>query len=146
MWLYTLSKLYSKQKIKPTAKEKAHLQSATPATKPKIAKELFPSLFSPPPKKNKFPSPTPAYLQFKRKTSTAYNSVLAKCGVKIKVEIFLAFIRRLLFRIDYFCNLTIRKKHRLRLGILELKFFEFPALRQYFFVTCNSPTRKRSCF
>ena len=71
---------------KSNAKEKAHLQSAPPAPKPETAKELFPSPFSPPPKKNKFPSPTPAYLQFKRKTSTAYNSVLAKCGEKSELK------------------------------------------------------------
>ena len=50
-------------KNKPAAQEKAHLQTATPAAKPKTAKELFPSLFLPSPKKNKFPSPTPAYSQ-----------------------------------------------------------------------------------
>ena len=55
--------LTTKQIAKSTAKEKAHLQSAPPAPKPKTAKELFPSLLSPPPKKNKFPSATPAYLQ-----------------------------------------------------------------------------------
>ena len=65
-----------------TAQEKAHLQSATPNAKPKIAKELFPSLFSPPPKKNKFPTATPAYLQTVCIIRTAYNIVLAKCGVQ----------------------------------------------------------------
>ena len=63
MWKYILHKRNLKLATKANAKEKAHLQSATPATKPEIAKELFPSLFSPPPKKNKFPSPTPAYFQ-----------------------------------------------------------------------------------
>ena len=53
------------KKNKPAAQEKAHLQSAPPAAKPKTAKELFLSLFSPPPKKNKFPSPTPAYFKTK---------------------------------------------------------------------------------
>ena len=55
--------LTTKQIAKSTAKEKAHLQSAPPAPKPKSAKELFPSLLSPPLKKNKFPTPTPAYFQ-----------------------------------------------------------------------------------
>ena len=55
--------LTTKQIAKSTAKEKAHLQSAPP--KPKTAKELFPSFLSPPPKKNKFPSPTPAYFKTK---------------------------------------------------------------------------------
>jgi len=55
--------LATKQIAKSTAKEKAHLQSAPPAPKPKTAKELFLGLFSPPPKKNKFPTPSPAYLQ-----------------------------------------------------------------------------------
>ena len=55
--------LTTKQIAKSTAKEKAHLQSAPPAPKPKTAKELFLSLFFPPLKKNKFPTPTPAHLQ-----------------------------------------------------------------------------------
>ena len=55
----------SKTNNKVHHKEKAHLQSATPTAKPKTAKELFLALFSPPPKKNKFPTPTPAYLQIK---------------------------------------------------------------------------------
>ena len=59
---YPISK---SKKNKPAAQEKAHLQSATPAAKPKTAKELFPFLFSPPPKKNKFSSPTPAYFKTK---------------------------------------------------------------------------------
>ena len=46
------------------------------------------------------------------------------------------FIRRC-FSYCFLCNLVNLKKHRLRLWILELKFFEFPALRQYFFVVCN---------
>ena len=58
--------LTTKQIAKSTAKEKAHLQSAPPTPKPKSAKELLPSLFSPPPKKNKFPTPTPAYFQTNR--------------------------------------------------------------------------------
>ena len=57
---YPISK---SKKNKPAAQEKAHLQSATPAAKPKTAKELFLALFFPPPKKNKFPTATPAYLQ-----------------------------------------------------------------------------------
>ena len=58
MWKYILQKRNLKLATKANAKEKAHLQTANPAPKPKSAKELFPSLFSPPPKKNKFPSPT----------------------------------------------------------------------------------------
>ena len=38
-------------KNKPAAQEKAHLQTAKPGSKAQFAKELFPSLFSPPPKK-----------------------------------------------------------------------------------------------
>jgi hypothetical protein len=49
--------LATKQIAKSTAKEKAHLQSAPPAPKPKTAKELFTSFLSPPLKKNKFPKP-----------------------------------------------------------------------------------------
>ena len=66
--------LATKQIAKSTAKEKAHLQSAPPTPKPKTAKELFPSLLSPPPKKNKFPSATPTYLQLIEQKSTAYNN------------------------------------------------------------------------
>ena len=65
MWKYILQKRNLKLATKANAKEKAHLQSAPPAAKPKTAKELFPFLFSPPPKKNKFPSPTPAYFKTK---------------------------------------------------------------------------------
>ena len=59
---YPISK---SKKNKPAAQEKAHLQTAKPGSKAQFAKELFPSLFSPPPKKNKFPSPTPAYFKTK---------------------------------------------------------------------------------
>jgi len=45
----------------PAPQEKAHLHTAPPTPKPMSAKELFPSLFLPTLKKNKFPSPTPAY-------------------------------------------------------------------------------------
>ena len=38
---YILPSFFTNQTQKPTAKEKAHLQSATPNAKPKIAKELF---------------------------------------------------------------------------------------------------------
>ena len=58
---------FIKQLKTPAPQEKAHLQSASPATKPKTAKELFLPLFFPPPEKNKFPTATPAatpaYLQ-----------------------------------------------------------------------------------
>ena len=37
------------------------MHTASPASKPKSAKELFPSSFSLRQKKNKFPSATPAY-------------------------------------------------------------------------------------
>jgi len=70
------------------------LQSASPAAKPKTTKELFLSPFFPPPKKNKFPSATPAYFTIHRIKSTADNIVLAKCGVKYKVEKVEKFIRR----------------------------------------------------
>ena len=58
-----LASLFIKLIQKPTATGKAHLHTASPTPKPISAKELFPSHFSPPPKKNKFPTPTPAYLQ-----------------------------------------------------------------------------------
>ena len=57
---YPISK---SKKNKPAAQEKAHLQTAPPAAKPKTAKELFPFLFFPPPKKNKFSTAIPAYSQ-----------------------------------------------------------------------------------
>ena len=75
----------------------------------------------------------------------AHNIILAKCGLEFCIE-FVKFSFAAAFHIVFLFNFINLKKHRLRLGILELKFFEFPALRQYFFVTCNSPTRKRSCF
>ena len=45
---YPISK---SKKNKPAAQEKAHLQTDKPGSKAQFAKELFPSLFSPPPKK-----------------------------------------------------------------------------------------------
>jgi hypothetical protein len=48
---YILPSFFTNQTQKPTAKEKAHLQTAEPAPKAMSAKELFPSPFSPPPKK-----------------------------------------------------------------------------------------------
>lgn len=47
----------------PAPQEKAHLQSAIPAAKPKTAKELFLSISLPSLKKNKFPTPNPEYFQ-----------------------------------------------------------------------------------
>ena len=71
---YILASLFIKLIRKPTATGIAHLHTASPTPKPMSAKELFPSFFSPPPKKNKFPSPTPAYLQTNWIKSTAYNN------------------------------------------------------------------------
>ena len=51
MWKYILQKRNLKLATKANAKEKAHLQTANPAPKPKSAKELFPSPLSPPLKK-----------------------------------------------------------------------------------------------
>ena len=48
---YILPSFFTNQTQKPTAKEKAHLQTAEPAPKPTSAKELFPSPLSPPLKK-----------------------------------------------------------------------------------------------
>ena len=45
----------------------------------------------------------------------------------------------MLFNSTKKCNLVPLKKHMLPFVFLELKFFEFPALRQYFFVVCNRP-------
>ena len=95
--------LATKQIAKSTAKEKAHLQSAPP--KPKTAKELFTSFLSPPPKKNKFPSATPTYLQLIEQKSTAYNIGFAKAGVKFPCgESFVIFSRKIPFRFFIFCN------------------------------------------
>ena len=66
----------------------------------------------------------------------AHNIILAKCGLEVCVEL-INFSFAAAFHIVFLCNLVNLKKHRLRLGILELKFFEFPALRQYFFVSCH---------
>ena len=73
------------------------------------------------------------------KISTAGNIILAKCGLEFCIE-FVKFSFTAAFHIVFLLNLVNLKKHRLRLGILELKFFEFPALRQYFFVVGNFRT------
>ena len=70
------------------------------------------------------------------KISTAGNIILAKCGLEFCIE-FVKFSFAAAFHIVFLFNFINLKKHRLRLWILELKFFEFPALRQYFFVGCN---------
>ena len=67
------------------------------------------------------------------KISTAGNIILAKCGLEFCIE-FVKFSFAAAFHIVFLFNFINLKKHRLRLWILELKFFEFPALRQYFFV------------
>ena len=72
----------------------------------------------------------------------AHNIILAKCGVEVCAEI-LKFSFAAAFHIVFLCNLVNLKKHRLRLGILELKFFEFPALRQYFFVIGKHKNRTK---
>ena len=71
------------------------------------AKELFPSLFFPPLKKNKFPTASPAYLQTYRTESTAYNIVFAKSGVNIVFENSVSSIRKNAFHISFFSNLEI---------------------------------------
>ena len=48
---YILPSFFTNQTENPTAKEKAHLQTAEPAPKATSAKELFPSPLSPPLKK-----------------------------------------------------------------------------------------------
>ena len=96
---YPISK---SKKNKPAAQEKAHLQTAKPGSKAQFAKELFPSLFFPPPKKNKFPSATPTYLQLIEQKSTAYNIALAKWRVKCKVESFCIFSRRMCSTFSFF--------------------------------------------
>ena len=73
----------------------------------------------------------------KPKIGAAHNIILAKCGLEFYVEL-IKFAFAAAFHIVFFHNLVNLKKHRLRLGILELKFFEFPALRQYFFVARNT--------
>ena len=73
----------------------------------------------------------------KPKIGAAHYIVLAKCGLEFYVEL-IKFAFAAAFHIVFFHNLVNLKKHRLRLGILELKFFEFPALRQYFFVGGHS--------
>ena len=70
----------------PAPQEKAHLQSASPTTKPKPAKELFLSLFFPPPKKNKFSTAIPPYFQTNLIKITAYNIGFAKERVKCKIQ------------------------------------------------------------
>jgi len=64
---------------------------------------------------------------------TSANIVLAKCGVKLRIENQQLFRRRCFSIQLIFCKLAVLKKHRLRLVELELKFFVSPALRQYFF-------------
>ena len=67
---------------------------------------------------------------------------MAKCGLEFCIE-FVKFSFAAAFHIVFLFNLVNLKKHRLRLWILELKFFEFPALRQYFFVTSNCFEKKQ---
>ena len=66
-----------------TAKEKAHLQTAKPPPKQGLQKSFSLSSFCPRQKKNKFPTPTPAYLQTNRIKSTAYNMGFAIAGSKV---------------------------------------------------------------
>ncbi|WP_445720309.1 hypothetical protein [Flavobacterium sp.] len=71
-----------------TAQEKAHLQSATPNAKPKIAKELFPFQLLPTLKKrinflHSYPKNQPCRID-----GTAYNSSLQKWRVKCFSESF----------------------------------------------------------
>ena len=73
---------------------------------------------------------------WKMENCAAHNIILAKCGLEFCIE-FVKFSFAAAFHIVFLLNLVNLKKHRLRLWILELKFFEFPALRQYFFVICN---------
>ena len=79
---------------------------------------------------------------WKMENCAAHNSILAKCGLEFCIE-FVKFSFAAAFHIVFLFNLVNLKKHRLRLWILELKFFEFPALRQYFFVTSNCFEKKQ---
>ena len=80
---YILPSLFTNQTQKPTAKEKAHLQTAKPSPKPTSAKELFPSPFSPPPKKEKISHRSNAKIKTLKTNSTAYNKGFARAGVKV---------------------------------------------------------------
>ena len=71
---YILPSSFTNQTQKPTAKEKAHLQTAEPAPKATSAKELFPSPFSPPPKKEKISHRSNAKIKTLKTNSTAYNN------------------------------------------------------------------------
>ena len=73
---YPISK---SKKNKPAAQEKAHLHTASPASKPKSAKELFPSSFSLRQKKNKFPSATPAYSKLDGKFALHIITKFSSC-------------------------------------------------------------------
>ena len=81
----------------------------------------------------------------KPKIGAAHYIILAKCGLEFYVEL-IKFAFAAAFHIVFFCNFINLKKHRLRLVENWTKVHFSPALRQYFFVICNSPTRKRSCF
>ena len=80
-----------------TAQEKAHLQSATPNAKPKIAKELFPFPLFPTLKKrinflHAYPTNQPCRID-----GTAYNSSLQKWRVKCFSESFVLVVSSVIF-------------------------------------------------
>ena len=81
---YILPSFFTNQTQKPTAQEKAHLQSATPNAKPKIAKELFPFPLLPTLKKRI------NFLRSNRKNQpcridgTAYNKSFARLRGKVQ--------------------------------------------------------------
>jgi hypothetical protein len=80
---YILPSFFTNQTQKPTAKEKAHLQTAEPAPKATSAKELFPSPFSPPPKKEKISLLSNPKNQPCRIDGTAYNKSFARLRGKV---------------------------------------------------------------
>ena len=120
-------------KNKPAAQEKAHLQSAPPAPKPTSAKELFLSLFSPPPKKNKFPSPTPAYFKTKLIKALHITWVLQKRGwSSLALKIFALLAAKNHFVFYFFVSLKKRKWFLLGSVFIEILVCKIPAFAKPF--------------
>ena len=118
----------------PPLRKKHICRPLHPHQNPRLQKSFSLPYFSPPPKKNKFPSPTPAYFQHTEQKSTAYNIVLLKCGVKVKIQYSVFLCHNCFFVPHFFINLVPRKKQLLHLVEFELKFFFRPHFSNTFSV------------
>ena len=129
----------------PPLRKKHICRPLHPHQNPRLQKSFSLPYFSPPPKKNKFPSPTPAYFQHTEQKSTAYNIVLLKCGVKVKIQYSVFLCHNCFFVPHFFINLVPRKKQLLHLVEFELKFFFRPHFSNTFSDVQKSPLRFDFC-